>query len=67
MIIIYQKEIISKLIMTCGTKAVLFERILEAIRQFGTCSVGYDWFPIEGGLHDYKPFDAGLRYALQTL
>ena len=53
--------------MTCGTKAVLFERILEAIRQFGTCSVGYDWFPIEGGLHDYKPFDAGLRYALQTL
>ncbi len=58
---------IPKLIMTCGTKDELYERNIDAIRMFDKHCVAYDWLPIDGGVHDYKCFDEGLRYAFKKL
>lgn len=60
-------DIVPELIMTCGTKDELYERNIDAIRQFCKYGVEYDWLPIEDGLHDYESFDAGLRYAFEML
>jgi len=64
---IVNSKVVPELIMTCGTKDELYERNLDAIRQFSEYGVVYDWFPIEDGLHDYEAFDAGLRYAFKRL
>ena len=56
-----------KIIITCGTKDELYERNVAAIKQFGEHGVAYDWCPIDGGVHDYKCFDEGLRYAFGVM
>ncbi len=55
------------LIITCGTEDELYARNLDAIGQFEKYGVAYEWLPIEGGEHDYRAFDAGLRYALERV
>lgn len=60
-------EALPEIIMTCGTKDVLYERNTDALRLFDKHGVVYDWFPIEEGIHDYQCFDKGLRYAFERL
>lgn len=60
-------EMVPEIILTCGTKDELYERNLNAIREFGKHGVLCDWLPVEGGLHDYEAFDVGLRYAFKML
>lgn len=65
--IVNSKAIVPELIMTCGTKDELYERNLDVISVFCKHDITYDWFPVEGGLHDYEAFDTGLKYALKML
>ncbi len=60
-------DTVPEIIMTCGTKDKLYERNLDALRVFCKYGVECDWIPIEGGIHDYESFDAGLRYAFKML
>ena len=59
-------DVVPELIITCGTKDELYERNLDVINRFRQYDIKYDWFPVEEGIHDYKAFDAGLRYALKS-
>ena len=61
------EDVVPELIITCGTKDELYARNLDVLRTFCKYGVAYDWLPIEGGIHDYKSFDAGLRYAFKML
>lgn len=60
-------DIVPELILTCGTQDELYCRNLDAIGEFCKHGIMYDWFPVEGGIHDYEAFDAGLRYAFKML
>lgn len=60
-------NVVPKLIITCGTRDLLYERNLAAIQRFSEHGIEYDWFPIEEGIHDYKCFDVGFRSAFQML
>lgn len=60
-------DVAPTVIMTCGTKDELYERNIDAIRQFEKYGVAHEWFSIEGGSHDFKCFDEGLRYAFKML
>ena len=62
-----QKTTIPEIILTCGTKDDMYERNMDAIKEFEKHGVNYDWFPIEEGAHDYKCFDQGLRYAFERM
>lgn len=55
------------IIITCGNKDELYERNINAIREFDKHGVKLDWFSIEEGKHDKECFDIGLRYALKRL
>lgn len=57
----------SPIIMTCGTKDELYERNMDAIKQFHQAGIVCDWHPIEAGIHDYECFDKGFRYAFKQL
>ena len=41
--------------------------MLDALKGFCKYGVECDWFPIEGGIHDYESVDAELRYAFKML
>lgn len=56
-----------EIIIVCGTKDPLFGRNLDLIQRFGEYNVEFDWYPIDGGAHDYRCFDEGLRYALKMM
>lgn len=58
---------IPELVLTCGTEDELYPRNLIVLQTLYKKGVSYDWLPIEGGAHDYKAFDAGLRYAFETM
>lgn len=60
-------DVMPELIITCGTKDVLFSRNLDVLGTLFKNGFAFDWFPIEGGVHDYKAFDEGLRYAFEML
>lgn len=56
-----------EIILTCGSKDLLYERNLAAIREFNSKGISYDWCPIDGGIHDYSCFDEGVRYAFKMI
>ena len=66
-ILLCKADVASKVILTCGTEDLLFERNVNVIREFDKNKMTYDWFPIEGGRHNYECFDKGLKYAFEMM
>lgn len=50
-----------KIILTCGTEDPLFERNVDAIQTLDKHGIEYEWFPIEGGVHDDECFWEGMK------
>lgn len=56
-----------EIIVTCGTKDLLFERNVDMISRFNENKISYKWYPIYEGGHDYKCFDEAIKYTFEMI
>lgn len=56
-----------EIILICGTKDLLYKRNMEVMQKLRANHISFTWWPIDGGIHDYKCFDEGLKRVFKII